>query len=215
MAHLSKDENMLNAFRNNIDIHSQTAAKIFNVELEKVTKEMRYQAKTANFAMIYGSSAYGLSRNLNIPPKDAKKLLDNYFKTYPKVKTFMDKQIKQARDDEYVTTLMGRKRKLKEINSKNSLIRSNAEHNAINTPIQGSAADIIKLAMIKIFNRIEKEKYKAKMLLQVHDELLFEVPEKEKEKVAEIIKYEMENAVEISVPLIVDLEYGKNWSEAH
>lgn len=215
MAHLSQDPNMLEAFQNGIDIHTQTAAKVFNVPLDEVKSEMRYQAKTANFAMIYGSSAYGLSRNLNISSSEAKTLIDNYFYTYPKVKEYMDVQIKKARDEEYVTTLMGRKRVLKEINSRNSLIRSNAEHNAINTPIQGSAADIVKLAMIKIQAKIEELNLKSKMLLQVHDELLFEVPLEEKDQMLELIKYEMENAVQISVPLIVDISTGNNWVEAH
>lgn len=215
MAHLSQDANMLEAFQNGIDIHTQTAAKVFGVSIDKVKTEMRYQAKTANFAMIYGSSALGLSRNLNISSTEAKTLINNYFKTYPGVKKYMDEQIKKAREQEFVTTLMGRKRLLKEINSRNSLIRSNAEHNAINTPIQGSAADIIKLAMINIQRKIEKLNLKSKMLLQVHDELLFEVPENEKQQMFDLIKYEMENAVNLSVPLLVDISTGKNWAEAH
>jgi len=215
MAHLSQDPTMLEAFNKGLDIHTQTAAKVFNVSIEDVKDEMRYQAKTANFAMIYGSSAYGLSRNLDISSKDAKTLIDNYFHTYPKVKEYMDEQIKKAREDEFVTTLMGRKRLLKEINSRNSLVRSNAEHNAINTPIQGSAADIIKLAMIAIYDKIQQMNLKSKMLLQVHDELLFEVPENEVQQMMKLIKHEMENAVSISVPLIVDISTGKNWVEAH
>ncbi len=215
MAHLSQDPNMLDAFRNGKDIHAQTAANIFNVSLDKVTKQMRYQAKTANFAMIYGSSAFGLAQNLNISRSEAKKLIDNYFATYPKVKEYMDRMIEQARKNQIVTTLMGRKRYLRDINSRNSLIRSNAEHNAINTPIQGSAADIIKLAMIKIFEKFNEKNLKSKMILQVHDELLFDVFTEEKDIVLEIIKNEMENAVELSVPLIVDISQGNNWSEAH
>ncbi len=215
MAHLSQDPTMLEAFRSGIDIHTQTAAKIFDVPLDEVKKEMRYQAKTANFAMIYGSSAYGLARNLDISNQEAKKLIEGYFATYPKVKEFMDAQIKKARDDEFVTTLMGRKRVLKDINSRNSLVRSNAEHNAINTPIQGSAADIIKMAMIKISDKIVELGLKSKMLLQVHDELLFEVPENEVEQLTEMIKFEMENAVKLDVPLIVDISTGTNWAEAH
>lgn len=215
MAHLSQDPTMLEAFLNGIDIHSQTSSKIFKVPLEEVTKEMRYQAKTANFAMIYGSSAFGLSQNLNISRTDAKTLIDNYFKTYPKVKEYMDNMINNARKDEHVFTLMGRKRYLKDINSRNSLVRSNAEHNAINTPIQGSAADIIKLAMINIQSKIDELGLKSKMLLQVHDELLFEAPIDEKDKLLELIRFEMENAVKISVPLIVDISTGDNWLEAH
>ncbi|HDQ16397.1 MAG TPA: DNA polymerase I [Bacteroidetes bacterium] len=215
MAHLSQDPTMLEAFQNNLDIHAQTAAKIFKVELENVTSEMRHQAKTANFAMIYGSSSFGLSQNLNIPVTEAKTLIDNYFATYPKVKEYMDKMIKHARDSQFVTTLMGRKRYLKDINSQNSLVRSNAEHNAINTPIQGSAADVIKLAMIKIANKIEKLGLKTKMIMQVHDELTFEVPLDEKDQMMELVRNEMENAVQISVPLIVDIQSGMNWAEAH
>ncbi len=215
MAHLSQDPNMLNAFCQNSDIHAQTAASLFKVELKDVTKEMRYQAKTANFAMIYGSSAYGLSQNLNITPKDAKVLIDNYFETYAKVKEYMDKMIKQARDNTFVTTLMGRKRYLKSINSRNSLLRSTAEHNAINTPIQGSAADIIKMAMINIHKKIKELNLESKMIMQVHDELTFDVPKHEQEKMLELIKNEMENCVKLTVPLLVDIETGENWAEAH
>ena len=215
MAHLSQDQNMLNAFQNNLDIHTQTAANIFKVKLEDVTKEMRSQAKTANFAMIYGSSAFGLAQSLNISREEAKVLITNYFETYPKVKEFMNKMIKQARDEEFVTTLMGRKRYLKDINSRNSLVRSNAERNAINTPIQGSAADIIKIAMINLSRKISELNLKSKMTMQVHDELMLDVPIEEKDQVVELIKNVMENAVEISVPLLVDVEVGENWAEAH
>ncbi len=215
MAHLSQDPTMLEAFQKGLDIHAQTSSKIFKIPIEKVTKEMRYQAKTANFAMIYGSSAFGLAENLNISRQEAKKLIDGYFDTYPKVKEYMDKMIKTAREKNHVYTLLGRKRNLQDINSANSLVRSNAEHNAINTPIQGSAAEIIKIAMIKIKKKIEDMHLKTKMLLQVHDELLFEVPVNEKEKAIELIRYEMENAVKLSVPIVVDISVGKNWSEAH
>ncbi|MBN2890778.1 MAG: DNA polymerase I [Bacteroidales bacterium] len=215
MAHLSQDPNMLKAFQNNLDIHAQTAASLFKIPLEEVTKEMRYQAKTANFAMIYGSSAFGLAQNLNITPKEGKVLIDNYFEAYPKVKEFMNTMIKKARDERFVTTLMGRKRYLQDINSQNSLVRSNAEHNAINTPIQGSAADIIKLAMINISRKLAEQNLNTKMIMQVHDELTFDVPIKEKEIVMNLVKTEMENAVNISVPLIVDMEVGENWAEAH
>lgn len=215
MAHLSQDPNMLKAFQNNLDIHAQTAANIFKVELEDVTKEMRNQAKTANFAMIYGSSAFGLSQSLNISPKEAKTLITNYFETYPKVKEYMDKMIKHARDEEFVTTLMGRKRYLKDINSRNSLVRSNAERNAINTPIQGSAADIIKLAMINLSHKISELGLQSKLTMQVHDELMLDVPTDEKDQIIELVKDVMENAVKISIPLIVDVEVGMNWAEAH
>lgn len=215
MAHLSQDENMLAAFNNNLDIHSQTASKIYQVPIEQVTKEMRYKAKSANFAMIYGSSSFGLSRNLKISLSEAKFLLDNYFSTYPGVKVFMEKQIKFARDNEYVTTLFGRKRYLPEINSKNSLIRVNAEHNAINTPIQGTASDIIKIAMSNLYEKLKIVQSKTNIILQVHDELLIECPINDVEQVSQIVKNEMQNAVKLSVPVIVDLKNGFSWADAH
>ncbi len=215
MAHLSKDENMIEAFLSGEDIHSATAAKIFNVSLQDVSSEMRNKAKSANFAIIYGSSAFGLAQNLGIPTKEAKELIDGYFKTYPKVKEFMVKSIKDARDTEVVWTIKGRKRSLKNINSRNGLVRSNAERNAINAPIQGSAADLIKLAMINIFNRLNSEKLKSKMIMQVHDELTFDVPISESETIKNIIKEEMENVMQLSVPLTIDMSEGKNWNEAH
>jgi len=215
MAHLSQDENMIEAFLSNEDIHSATAAKIFNVKLEDVTYEMRSKAKSANFAIIYGSSAFGLAQNLSIPTSEAKELIEGYFKSYPKVKEFMDKSIKDARDTEIVYTIKGRKRYLKDINSRNGLVRSNAERNAINAPIQGSAADIIKLAMINIFNKLKSENLKSKMIMQVHDELTFDVPISEAKTVKNIIKNEMENAIQLSVNLSIDMSEGKNWNEAH
>ncbi len=215
MAHLSQDPNMIEAFRSGQDIHTMTAAKIYKVKPEEVTKEMRYKAKSANFAIIYGSSAFGLSQNLNIPRSEAKALIDGYFETYPKVKEYMDRVIEQARKDGYVTTIMGRRRYLPDIHSNNHNVRANAERTAINTPIQGSAADIIKLAMIKIARRFEDEGLEAKMIIQVHDELVFDVPSNELDRVKQIIKYEMENAIDLSVPLVVDMGVGKNWFEAH
>ena len=215
MAHLSQDPNMIKAFQEGKDIHTETAAKIFGVPPEKVTKEMRYKAKTANFAIIYGSSAFGLAQTLGISRKEAKQLIDGYFETYPKVKEYIQKVIEQAREKEYVETIMGRRRYLPDINSHNHVVRSNAERNAINTPIQGSAADIIKLAMIKIFDRFNQQKLKSKMIIQVHDELVFDVLIDEAPQVKEIIKYEMENAVKLTVPLVVDMGQGKNWYEAH
>ncbi len=215
MAHLSQDPNMIKAFKEGKDIHTETAAKIFGVPPEKVTKEMRYKAKTANFAIIYGSSAFGLAQTLGISRKEAKQLIDGYFETYPKVKEYIQKIIEQAREKEYVETIMGRRRYLPDINSHNHVVRSNAERNAINTPIQGSAADIIKLAMIKIFDRFNQQNLKSKMIIQVHDELVFDVLIDEAQQVKEIIKYEMENAVKLSVPLVVDMGEGKNWYEAH
>ncbi len=215
MAHLSQDPNMIEAFVQGKDIHTETAAKIFKVLPEQVTKEMRYKAKTANFAIIYGSSAFGLAQNLNISRKEAKELIDGYFETYPRVKEYIQKIIEQARNDGYVTTIMGRRRYLPDIHSRNHNVRANAERTAINTPIQGSAADIIKLAMIRIFDRFNREGLKSKMIIQVHDELVFDVWKDELETVRQIIKYEMENAVKLSVPLVVDMGEGKNWYEAH
>ncbi len=216
MAHMSQDENMITAFKNNTDIHTATAAKIFHVEtLSDVTKEQRRKAKTANFGIIYGISAFGLSQRLNIPRTEAKQLIDEYFKGFPKVKEYMDKSIADAREKGFVETLMGRKRFLKDINSRNATVRGFAERNAINAPIQGSAADIIKLAMIDVFNELEKQNLKTKMILQVHDELIFDVYKPELEKVKEMVKNKMENAVKLSIPLTVDLGTGENWLEAH
>ncbi len=215
IAHLSEDENMILAFKCEEDIHSATAAKIFEVELKDVTTEMRTHAKSANFAIIYGSSAYGLSQSLNIATKDAKKLIDGYFKSYPKVKEYMNNSIQKARDNEMVFTIKGRKRYLKDINSRNGLVRSNAERNAINAPIQGSAADIIKIAMINIFKKFKENNLSSKMIMQVHDELTFNVLISEKEQVQQIIKQEMENALNLSVPLTIDMNEGKNWNESH
>lgn len=216
MAHMSQDEKMIEAFKNNTDIHTSTASKIFHVEnLSEVTKEQRRKAKTANFGIIYGISAYGLSQRLNIPRADAKQLIDEYFKGFPKVKEYMDKSIAEARKKGYVETLMGRKRFLKDINSRNATVRGFAERNAINAPIQGSAADIIKLAMIDVFTELEKQNFKTKMILQVHDELIFDVYQPELEKIKEIVKNKMENAVKLSIPLTVDMGTGANWLEAH
>ncbi len=215
MAHLSGDPAMIEAFLQGKDIHTETAAKIFGVPPEKVTKEMRYKAKTANFAIIYGSSAFGLAQNLNISRKEAKQLIDGYFATYPKVKEYIQRVIEQAREKEYVETIFGRRRYLPDINSRNHVVRSNAERTAINTPIQGSAADIIKKAMINIFNRFKKQNIKSKMIIQVHDELVFDVLIDELDEVKQIIKYEMENVVRLKVPLVVDMGQGRNWYEAH
>ncbi|MFO7878835.1 MAG: DNA polymerase I [Bacteroidales bacterium] len=216
MAHMSEDKHMLEAFQSkDTDIHAATAAKVFKVDMDKVTREQRSKAKTANFGIIYGISAFGLSQRLNIPRTEAKELIDGYFESFPGVKKYMDACIEKARKDEYVETIMGRKRFLPDINSRNGMVRGMAERNAINAPIQGSAADIIKVAMINIFNRIRKEGLKARLNLQVHDELNFECPVEEQDQLAEIVKYEMENAVHLSVPLTVDWGVGKNWVEAH
>ena len=215
MAHMSGDEAMIEAFRNSEDIHAATAAKIHGLKQDEVTREMRSQAKTANFGIIYGISAFGLSQRLNISREEAKKLIDGYFSTYPGVKTYMDNNIHMAREKGFVETIMGRRRTLTDINSRNAIVRGMAERNAINAPIQGSAADIIKLAMINILKRFEKERFLSKLVLQVHDELVFDVLKSELETVKKIAREEMENAVLLTVPLTVDLGTGENWLEAH
>ena len=215
MADLSEDPNMIEAFTSGKDIHAATAAKIYKIPIEEVTPDMRRKAKTANFGIIYGISVFGLSDRLNIPRSEAKELINGYFETYPHIKEYMDKSIQIAREKGYVETISGRKRMLPDINSKNSIVRGYAERNAINAPIQGSAADIIKIAMVRIFERFEKNEIKARMILQVHDELNFSVPENEIEIVERIVKEEMENAYRLKVPLIADSGIGKNWLEAH
>jgi DNA polymerase I len=215
MAHISGDENMIQAFLNNTDIHISTASKIFKVPLESVTKEQRSKAKTANFGIIYGISAFGLSQRMNIPRKEAHELIDEYFRNFPGIRQYMMLCISKAREFGYVETIMKRRRYLPEVNSQNSNIRGMAERNAINTPIQGSAADIIKLAMILIFNEINNLQLKSKMILQVHDELVFDVLKEELETVKNIVKNKMENAVSLSIPLLVEIGTGNSWNEAH
>ncbi|MCX6325610.1 MAG: DNA polymerase I [Bacteroidia bacterium] len=215
MAHLSKDKSMIADFLSGNDIHAATAAKIFGVEIKDVTREMRSRAKTANFGIIYGISSFGLSERLTIGRKEAKELIDGYFNSYPGVKVYMDESIKKARDMGYVATMFGRKRYLRNIHSRNQVVRGNAERNAINAPIQGSAADIIKIAMIRIHGRMKLEKYLSKMILQVHDELIFEVETSELETLKSMVLYEMSNAVKLNVPLKVNWGTGNNWFEAH
>jgi DNA polymerase-1 len=215
MAHLSKDRSMITDFLSGNDIHAATAAKIFGVEIKDVTREMRSRAKTANFGIIYGISSFGLSERLTIGRKEAKELIDGYFNSYPGVKAYMDESVKKARDLGYVTTMFGRKRYLPDIQSRNQVVRGNAERNAINAPIQGSAADIIKIAMVRIYNRMKSEKFLSKMILQVHDELIFEVEMSELERLKKMVLFEMTNAVKLDVPLIVDWGTGNNWFEAH
>ncbi|MFA9389394.1 MAG: DNA polymerase I [Prolixibacteraceae bacterium] len=215
MAALSKDPNMLEAFANNLDIHSITASKIFHIPESEVTSDMRRKAKTANFGIIYGISAFGLSQRLNIGRSEAKEIIDGYFEAFPQVKAYMDQCIEDARKTGFVKTLLGRKRYLVDINSANGVVRGVAERNAINAPIQGSAADIIKIAMIKIHQRIQNEQLKSKMIIQVHDELNFDVLESELESIMKITKEEMENAIQLQVPLTVEMDSGKNWLEAH
>ena len=215
IAALCGEENMIKAFQNNEDIHKSTAAKVFNVPLDQVTKEQRSHAKTVNFGIIYGVSAFGLSNQTNLSRKESAELIEAYYQTYPKLKSFMSSQVDFARENGYVETISGRRRYLKDINSANAIVRGGAERNAVNAPIQGSAADIIKIAMINIHKKLTAEHWKSKMLLQVHDELVFDVHNSELEKIQPMIKYEMENAFKMAVPLDVEIGWGKNWLEAH
>lgn len=215
MAHLSGDEHMIEAFRNGQDIHAATAAKIFKKSLEEVTKEERSKAKTANFGIIYGITAFGLAERMGVSRTEAKELIEGYFQTYPKVKEYMNRSIEMAREKGYTETVYHRKCHLRDINSHNAVVRGYAERNAINSPIQGSAADIIKIAMIRIYRRFREEQLRSKMILQVHDELNFSVYPEEKEKVQQIVIEEMENAYSMLVPLEADYGWGKNWLEAH
>ncbi len=215
MAHLSQDEGMLSAFQNKEDIHASTAAKVYQISLDEVSRKQRSHAKMVNFGIIYGISAFGLAQRLGIKRTEAKEIIENYFAQYPKVKAYMDLSIERAREKGYVETLMGRKRLLKDINSRNAVVRGYAERNAINAPIQGSAADIIKLAMIDVHKVFQQEKLKSKMLLQVHDELVFDAHKEELEITQSIIQQKMENAVQLSVPLEVDMGIGVSWLEAH
>ena len=215
MAHLSGDINMLEAFNSGHDIHTATAAKIYKIPIEEVTSDMRRKAKTANFGIIYGISVFGLSDRLSIPRAEAKELIEGYFATYPDVKKYMDNAIQKAKEMGYVETLLGRKRFLPDINSQNSIVRGFAERNAINAPIQGTAADIIKIAMVRIQKGLEQENLQAKMTMQVHDELNFTVPNSEIEVVKKVVVDEMENAIKLQVPLIADCGVGSNWLEAH
>ena len=215
IAALSKDPSMVAAFQNNEDIHATTAAKVFGVPLEEVTRTQRSNAKTVNFGIIYGVSAFGLSQQTDLSRSESKELIDTYYESYPKLKAYMSSQIDFARDNGYVATVLGRRRYLKDILSQNAIVRGAAERNAVNAPIQGSAADIIKIAMINIHKRLETRDWKAKMLLQVHDELVFDVPRTETESLSAMVKEEMENAFVMDVPLVVDLGIGENWLEAH
>lgn len=215
MAHLSQDKELINAFRHDIDVHTATASKIYHVSLEEVTPEMRRRAKTANFGIIYGISAWGLAERLHISRKEGKELIEGYFSLYPGVKKYMEESIEKARKKAYVETIMGRRRYLRDINSRNAVVRGMAERNAINAPIQGSAADIIKMAMICIHRRIREEKLRSRMILQVHDELNFKCYGPEREILQKIVTDCMENVVKLSVPLTVSTGFGDNWYEAH
>ncbi|MHC9089270.1 DNA polymerase I [Tenacibaculum sp. IMCC1] len=215
IAALSEEETMIKAFQHGEDIHASTAAKVFNVPIEEVTREQRSNAKTVNFGIIYGVSAFGLSNQTDLSRKEAKELIDTYYATYPKLRNYISKQVDFAREHGYVETVLHRRRYLKDINSRNAIVRGAAERNAVNAPIQGSAADIIKLAMINIYKRFEQENFKSKMLLQVHDELVFDAHKDELDIIKPIIKQEMENAFKMSVPLDVEIDTGANWLEAH
>ncbi|WP_299151241.1 DNA polymerase I [uncultured Dokdonia sp.] len=215
IAALSEEENMIQAFTDGEDIHASTAAKVFNVPLEEVTREQRSNAKTVNFGIIYGVSAFGLSNQTDLSRGEAKELIDNYYKSYPKLRNYMSELVDFARENGYVKTVLDRRRYLNGINSSNGVVRGAAERNAVNAPIQGSAADIIKIAMINIFEKLENSDYKTKMLLQVHDELVFDVPNTELDDIKNLIKTEMESAFKMAVPLDVEVGLGQNWLEAH
>ncbi|MDN3674863.1 DNA polymerase I [Flavobacterium branchiarum] len=215
IAALSGEENMIKAFQNHEDIHKSTASKVFNVPLEEVTREQRSHAKTVNFGIIYGVSAFGLSNQTSLSRSESATLIEAYYKTYPRLKSYIQEQIDFARENGYVQTILGRRRYLKDINSQNAIVRGGAERNAVNAPIQGSAADVIKIAMINIHKKLIDENWKSKMLLQVHDELVFDVHNEELEKIQPMIKHEMENAFIMAVPLEVELGLGRDWLEAH
>ena len=215
MAHLSEDENMMEAFREGFDIHRATAAKIWHEDMENVTDTQRKKAKQANFGIIYGITTYGLAQRMDIPNGEARELIDDYFKTFPKVKAYMERAKEEARQKGYAETIFHRRRYLADINSRNATVRGFAERNAINAPIQGSEADIIKVAMVRIWQRFKRENIRSKMILQVHDELNFSVFPDEKERVERIVIEEMQNAYPLNVPLIADAGWGENWLEAH
>lgn len=215
IAEISGEDNMIKAFQNGEDIHASTAAKLFKIPLEEVSKTQRSQAKTVNFGIIYGQGAFALAEQTGLSRTEAKQMIEAYFETYPKLKEYMAEQVNKARQIGYVETILGRKRHLKDINSNNFVVRGHAERNAVNAPVQGSAADVVKMAMIKIQKELEKEKLQTKMLLQVHDELIFEAPIEEVEVASNIIKIEMESAIATQVPLLVEVGVGNNWLEAH
>ena len=215
IAALSKDPAMVKAFQNNEDIHAATAARVFDVPIEEVNREQRSNAKTVNFGIVYGVSAFGLSQQTKLNRTESKALIDTYYNSYPQLKQYISDQVNFARENGYVSTVLGRRRYLKDINSQNAVVRGAAERNAVNAPIQGSAADIIKLAMIQIHQKIINENWQSKMLLQVHDELVFDVLKSEREGFEKMVKTEMENAFDIGLPLLVDIGFGENWLEAH
>ena len=215
MAHLSCDSHLIEAFRNGQDVHASTAAKIFGIPLEEVTPEQRRIAKTANFGIMYGISSFGLSQRLKIARAEAKKIIEDYFANFPAISSFIEDTLAVTRETGYVETLFGRRRYLPDINSQNGTVRSLAERNAINAPIQGTSADIIKLAMVNVDRRIRQEGLKSRMVLQIHDELLFDAPADEVERLEAIVREEMENVIRLSIPLTVECNHGSNWLEAH
>lgn len=215
MAHLSGDENMIRVFREGKDLHAATAANIYKKDINEVTRDERSKSKRANFGIIYGITVFGLAERLDIDRSEAKQLIDGYFDTFPQVHDYMEKAKALAHEQGYVTTLFGRRRYLPDINSANAVVRGFAERNAINAPIQGTAADIIKVAMIRIFQRFQQEGIRSKMILQVHDELNFSVYPEERAQVERIVLEEMQGAIKLHVPLVADSGWGANWLEAH
>ncbi|MBQ9781636.1 MAG: DNA polymerase I, partial [Clostridia bacterium] len=214
LAHFSESQELILAYKQNKDIHSITASQVFNVPLSEVTSKMRSSSKAVNFGIIYGISEYGLAKNLKISPKDAKNYIERYYESYPSVKDYMAKNVDFARKNGYVSTILNRKRYIKEINSSNFNLRSFGERAAMNMPLQGSSADIIKIAMVNVYNRLKKENLKAKLILQVHDELIIDCPKGEVEIAKNILVEEMQNAVKLKVPLLVEANVGKTWFEA-
>ena len=215
IASLSQDEHIINAFQNHYDIHTATAAKIYNIPIEEVTADLRRNAKSVNFGIVYGISAFGLSEQLNISRKEATALIDEYFVQYPNIKSYIEKNIEFARQHGYAKTLCGRRRYLTDINSRNNNLRTFAERNSVNMPIQGTSADMIKIAMNRIFNAFEEKQLKSKMILQVHDELVFDVYKPELDEVKTIVSREMINAIPLDIPIEVGIDIGDNWLEAH
>lgn len=215
MAHLSCDQHLIAAFRNGQDVHAMTAAKIFGIDIENVTADQRRIAKTANFGIMYGISAFGLSQRLKIGRAEAKKIIEDYFANFPAVSSYIEDTVAAARETGYVETVFGRRRYLPDINSKNGTVRSLAERNAVNAPIQGTSADIIKIAMINVDKRLAAEGLQSRMVLQIHDELVFDAIPSEVDLLKKIVKEEMENVMKLSVPLTVECNHGNNWLEAH
>ena len=215
LAHMSGDENLINAYKSEADIHKMTASKVFNTPLDQVTKEQRSNAKAVNFGIVYGISSFGLSQDLSISRKQAQEYIEQYFQTYPQVKEYLDRTVREAKLNGFVTTMFGRRRPIPELSNTNFMLRQFGERVAMNSPLQGSAADIMKIAMINVEKAIKQAKLEAKIVLQVHDELLVEAPENEIEQVKEILYNEMKNAADTKVPLEVEVDCGKNWLEAH